>query len=281
MRPVLFHIGSFPVRSFGVMVLAGFLLALWYAMTVVRREMKGRDPKEKGLLTPDHIFDFGLVALFVCILGARLLYISLHWSEFSGSPGDVLKIWTGGISVHGAIIAGAFYCWWYARRHGLSPGKLADLGGPSFALGYFVGRLGCFLNGCCYGSECNLPWAVRFHVDGKPGVLTPPSHPAQVYESLMALVVFGILHFWRKRPHRDGEIILGFFGLYLVIRFIDELFRRGATADLLIPSLGLTHSMTFSLVMLPVVLFFLLRLRRKPLPPAQGETLTEAKAASS
>jgi phosphatidylglycerol:prolipoprotein diacylglycerol transferase len=269
MRPTLFYIWSVPVRSFGVMVLIGFLLALWYAMSMARKKMAGRKAGEPGVITPDHMFDFSLMALFVSIIGARILYIVLDWSEFSNNPTDVLKIWTGGISIHGAIISSTLFLWWYCRRHKLSFLRFADLCAPAFTIGYAVGRLGCFLNGCCYGSECNLPWAVRFIKDGREGFYTPPSHPTQIYASLMSLIMLVILHMWSRRPHRDGEIILGFFGLYCIYRFIDEQFRKGATADIFVA--GLTHAQVFSLVVLPFVAYFLMRVRRGPAPVVSKE----------
>src|SRR5262245_29557985 len=102
MRPILFYLGPVPIRSFGVMVLLGFLLALWYAMSAARRRMAGRRPDEPGVITPEHVFDMSLMGLFVCIAGARVLYVLLQPWEFSGRWPDVFKIWTGGISIHGA-----------------------------------------------------------------------------------------------------------------------------------------------------------------------------------
>src|SRR5437016_3549270 len=197
MRPILLYIGSIPVRSFGIMVLIGFLLALWYAMSAARRRMveeekrrggegetEHRTPEHRNPITPDHIFDFSLMALFVCIAGARTLYVLMDLNEFRGRWSDVFKVWTGGISIHGAIISGALFLWWYCRKHKLNFLAMADICAPAFALGYAIGRVGCFLNGCCYGHACALPWGVRF-TDETSGGLTPPSHPTQLYATLM------------------------------------------------------------------------------------------------
>jgi len=269
MLPTLFQIGPIPVRSFGVMVLAGFLLGLAYALRRVRGGWAGRGPGEPGAITREHVFDMSLGGLFVCIVGARLLFIALDWRQFSGRPLDLFKVWSGGISIIGAIIAGSLYLWWYCRRHGLQFLEFADLAAPAFALGYAVGRIGCFLNGCCYGHPCDLPWAVRFPSEAVPGTLTPPSHPAQLYATLMGLAIFGILDRWTRRPRQSGEAFLGFLGLYALYRFIDEIFRKGATAQVLVA--GLTHAQVLSLVVLPIVLFLLVRLRRSPRRPQAGE----------
>ncbi len=262
MRPTLFNIGPIPIRSFGIMVLAGFLLGLWYAMGAARRRMAGRKPDDPGAITPDHVFDMALMALFVCIIGARILYVLLDLSEFRERPWDVVKIWTGGISIHGAIVSGLLFLWWYSRRHKLPYLAFADIVAPTFALGYAIGRIGCFLNGCCYGHACSLPWAVRFYRDGQGSALTEPSHPTQLYATAMNLLIFFALDRWSRRKHRDGEIFLAYLALYCVYRFIDEIFRKGATADIFFA--GLTHAQAFSLVALPVILYFFFRLRRSP-----------------
>jgi phosphatidylglycerol:prolipoprotein diacylglycerol transferase len=292
MLPTLFHIGPIPIRSFGVMVLLGFLLGLWYAMAMARRRictrssgllvMAGHKPGEPGVITPDHIFDLSLIGLFVSIVCARLLYVLLDLGEFRHNPWEVFKIWTGGISIHGAMVGGALTVWWYCRRHKLLFLAFADLCSPAFALGYAVGRIGCFLNGCCYGHACDLPWAVRFHAEDQHGLLTPPSHPTQLYATLMSLAIFALLHRYLRRPHRDGAIFLGYLALYCVYRFIDEYFRRygpgtgyaTGTADIFF--WGLTHAQVFSLLALPVILFFLWRILSHTTaePPATRETVS-------
>ena len=238
--------------------------------------MKGRNPKDPGVITPDHVFDFCLTALFVCIIGARILYISLDWNEFQGRWGDVFKIWTGGITIVGAIIVAPIYLWWYCRRHKLPFLPFADLCAPGFALGNAIGRIGCLLNGCCYGNACDLPWAIRFSDERHPGLLTPPSHPTQIYETILNLVAFGLLHLWSRRRHRPGEVMLGFFGFYCVSRFISEQFRKGATADVPfhIGPMGLTDTQLFCIIVLPVIIAFLLRIRRGA--PAGAEKTVNA-----
>ncbi|MGC8667659.1 MAG: prolipoprotein diacylglyceryl transferase [Chthonomonadales bacterium] len=264
MHPILFHLGSFPVRSYGVMVLVGFLMGLWYASAAARRRLSTLPEGDARAVSPDHVADMALVGLFVAIAGARALYVLLDLDQFRGHWMDVFKVWTGGLSIHGAIVCGIAYVWWYSRRHHLNFLAFADLCAPAFALGYAIGRVGCFLNGCCYGAACNLPWAVRFQKEGEPGVLTPPSHPTQLYATAMNLVWFVLLDRWSRRPHRDGEIFVGYLALYCVYRFIDEQFRKGATADVFIA--GFTHAQVFSAAALPVLLVILWRMHRTSAP---------------
>lgn len=242
------------------MVLAGFLLALWYTQTQVKASLKGKTI-EPGDITPEHVFDMCLAALFAGIVGARILYIALDYNEFSGRPLDFFKVWTGGISIHGAVVASTLYCWFYSKKHKLNFAKFADICAPGLALGYAIGRIGCLLNGCCYGAACSLPWAMRFLKDGTPGVYTEPSHPTQLYATILHLFLFGMLHLFNKRPHKNGETLYFFFTGYLLFRFLDEIYRKGATADIFM--WGMTHAQVFSLVALPVVIILWLRLRSR------------------
>lgn len=262
MHPVLFHIGPIPIRSYGVLVLVGFLLGLWYVMRAARRRMASLKPSDPGVITPDHVFDASLVGLFMGILGTRVLYVALNWPQFRDNPLDIFKIWTGGLTFLGAPLFGFGYLYYYCRRHHLPFLAFADLCAPGFALASAFGRIGCFLNGCCYGHACDLPWAVRFYQEG--GVLTPPSHPAQLYEAVFHLFWFVLLDRWLRRPHRDGEVLLGYLGLYCVSRFIMEEFRKGGSST--VDAFGLSLAQIYCVVALPIFLFLLWLLRRSRLP---------------
>ncbi len=257
MHPILFHIGPAPIRAYGVMVLVAFLVAVNYGMRQARRRIAAGDKR----ITPDQVFDMGLMSLFVGILGARVVYVALNWSQFSEHPLDALKIWTGGLTVIGSMLTGIPWLAYYCRKHKVPFLAFADLVAPAFFIGYAIGRIGCFLNGCCYGSACSLPWAVQFPVEGQPGVLTPPSHPSQLYASLVGLCAFAFLHFRSKKPHVEGEMFHAFVVIYCLYRFVDEGFRKGVTAKVLVG--GLTYAQVFLLVVLPVALWSWRRLRRR------------------
>jgi len=143
---------------------------------------------------------------------------------------EVLKFWHGGLAYYGGFLVAAPVGLWYLRRHRLGVWRVADLVSPFIALGLFFGRMGCFLNGCCYGSECTLPWAVRF-----PG-MGAPVHPTQLYEALGSLSIAALLYLGvrpRKRAH--GQVLAAWLVLYGVLRFLLEFWRadeRGAFAGL-------------------------------------------------
>lgn len=246
MYPKLFQIGNLPVYSYGTLVVIGFLLALWRAMRVAARRMETEPEGSPRRIRPDDVFDLGLMGLLVGLIGARLTFIVLsenqNWLE-------ALKHWQSGLSLHGGMLFGILFLIAFCRRRKLSILAVGDLGGVSFPLAYAFGRIGCFLNGCCYGGACSLPWGVRFPDELHPGALTPPSHPIQIYAAIINLGLFFLLTQWEKRPRRDGEIFFAYIALYGVYRFAMEAFRAGVTSTYLVPALHLTDTHIVSIVM--------------------------------
>jgi len=217
--PVLFKIGSFPVHSWGLLLMAGFLLASWRAAKYGPRYGFARED----------VWDVALIGLFGGVVGARLAFVALNSHYFLLHPAEIVAIWTGGMTFYGGlgggILAGVLAC----RAKGMNVADMADLAAVSFPLGYFLGRIGCFLNGCCFGGVCDLPWAVQFH---KPdGSLTPPSHPAQLYSAFISVFIYlALLPLERHRKFR-GQVMLAYIFLYGIYRFFIEFVREGVTAD--------------------------------------------------
>ena len=235
MHPILFHLGPLKVHSYGVLLMLGFMAAL--AWTI-------REGARRGI-SSDEILDMALALLAAGLVGARAVFILVHPAEFT-SPGQWLQIWEGGLSFHGSLIGGALAMLWISRRRGIPLVPLMDATAPGLALGYAIGRIGCFLNGCCYGAACSLPWAVRFVDPSVPGGLTPPSHPTQLYSSAAGLLIFGVLARLSLRQRYNGQLILAFLFLYSIGRFIVEFYREGATASVFLA--GLTLAQVASIV---------------------------------
>ena len=206
MRPVLFSIGSFPIRAYGTLIVIGFLLAMLYIRTVCRKRMETLPEGSPRRIHPDTILDIGVFTLFSGLVGARVLFVLLDLPSYSGRWLDMFKIWAGGMSLHGSLIGGLIAIAYLARRHKIPFLVLSDLASPIFAVAYAFGRIGCLLNGCCYGAKCDLPWGVRFVDERNPNILTPPSHPVQLYGTIASLLYFVFLVWWEKRPRRDGTM---------------------------------------------------------------------------
>ena len=217
MHPIALKLGPLPIHWYGVMVAVAFLLGLW---TASRRGLRDKIP-------PEAIVDLGPWAIVGTILGARTLYVISYWQEsFAGKPWtEIFAIWNGGLVFYGGLIGASLACMIFTRIRKLPLWRLADALAPSLALGYVFGRIGCFLNGCCYGRECHLPWAVTFPKDNPLSPPTYPVHPTQLYEALLNLCLYGFLAWLYRRKKFDGQI----FGVYLVcyafLRSFVEMFR--------------------------------------------------------
>lgn len=231
MHPVLVHIGPVKVFSYGVMVVLGFLSAVWWSV---------RSGRRRGL-ADDDVLDAAVWIFLPALVGARFLYVWLHRPEYTALL-DLLRVWEGGMSFHGGLFGGIAGGLLFASRRRISPWTLADVAAPGVALAYGIGRIGCLLNGCCYGVPASVPWAMRFHEAG--GGLTPPSHPTQIYSSLAGFAMFGLLAgLDRKAPFR-GATGLAFLFLYSVYRFLIEFLRAGAEPFVA----GLTQAQAASIV---------------------------------
>ena len=167
--PTLFPDGM-PIRGYGVMVLAGSVLAILLA---IRRAEQANLPTEEILAMAVPLFGCG-------VIGARLFYVVQFWQTrirqptLAASLVEALKFTEGGLVVYGALIGAAIGCVWHFRRRRLPLLAMSDLVAPSLLVGVALGRIGCFLNGCCYGGESTRPWAVTFPQFSAPNSISPP-----------------------------------------------------------------------------------------------------------
>lgn len=192
-----------------------FLAGLW---TASLRGLSSGFPAEK-------ILDLGPWLIVGAIIGARTLYVVSYWHEqFAGQPiTEIFMVWRGGLVFYGGFIGASLATILYARLKALPLWKLADVLTPSIALGSVFGRVGCLLNGCCYGRECNLPWAIHFpagHQTYPHGV-----HPTEVYDSLLNLVLYLGLAWLYRRKKFDGEVFAAYLIGYALFRSSVEMFR--------------------------------------------------------
>lgn len=233
------------IHAYGLMLIVGFLGATWLSCGEAKR--RGHDP--------NLIVDLAMPLLLVSIALCRVLYIVLNHEQFS-SPAEWIRLWDGGLSFHGGILGGMLVFSYFGRRSGLGFWRLADIIVPSVFFGYAWGRLGCFLNGCCYGGACDLPWAIVFPVEGARHLHTPPSHPAQLYSAIAALGLFWVMQRAKGLPAYNrftGQLTLLFLGLYAIERFTIEIFRNGATSKAVFATTWLTQAQLTSLVGLAAI----------------------------
>jgi phosphatidylglycerol:prolipoprotein diacylglycerol transferase len=250
MRPVLFEIGPVAIRSYGVAMAVALIVGVFVATRLGKR---------LGIRTED-TFDYALILVITSVVMARVVFVLLNLGEFRGGGGHALRVWEGGLSFHGGVIGGLLATLLVSFWKKIPFLRLCDVAAPGAALGYAITRVGCFVNGCCYGVPTHTFLGVRFHDPLIPGGLTPPSHPTQLYSSAAGLVIFFLLLRVFSRHTKDGQVLFWYFVLYGVARFLIEFLRRGVTARIWI--LGLTEAQWASIVMLIVGIACLMVLAR-------------------
>lgn len=230
MHPIICQIGPFTVYAYGLMLVLGFLVSSYLAK---------EKAKSEGI-SAQIIFNLSLLVLVWGILGSRLLYIILNLDYYINFPLEIIKLWQGGLSWFGGLFLGSLAAIIYIRKKGLPVYKTLDLIIPFVALGGAIGRIGCLLNGCCYGKESNL--GLYFPLHGKILI------PTQIFSSLALILIFLILRFIQERPHKIGEIFFLYLILYAIKRFFIEFWRQ----DNKIVIFGLTYFQIIS-----ILIFFL------------------------
>jgi phosphatidylglycerol:prolipoprotein diacylglycerol transferase len=168
-------------------------------------------------LNPDHVFNMILLIIPATIIGARLYYVIFNWNYFFSNPIEIIRVWNGGLAVHGGIIAGVIVVWLYTRHHKIGFLRWTDIFAPSLALGQAIGRWGNFFNQEAYGYETSVPWAM--FIDGAY------RHPTFLYESICNVLIFVMLMWLIRRRHRIGTVFAAYLVSYSAARFFIEMFR--------------------------------------------------------
>ncbi len=257
MHPVVFELLGISIRFYGLALSTAFVLGTWLTSRLAER---------RGI-PPDAVGRAAVWGVVAGLVAARLLFILVNWQTYfwacydyttfnylfdplvplAGPRCDLaLAIWRGGLVWYGGVLGAGAALLVYVRRHGLPLLDTLDVFTPGVALGHGIGRLGCFMAGCCWGKPSHLPWAVRFPEGSfawrqqvRSGVLDPladaslPVHPTQLYEAFGEFTLFAWLLWavWRgRRP--SGVVFFRYLALYGLLRFVVEIFRadreRGA-----------------------------------------------------
>ena len=212
MHPILFELGSFPIRSYGVMLAFAFLAGIALAR---------RDAPRVGV-DPDAISDLGFWVILSAVVGSRLFYVLFYnWDAVVHDPLEFFRVWHGGLVFYGGLIGAVATSAVFLRIRRLPVLGVMDLAAPAIALGQGLGRLGCFLNGCCYGVVCELPIGVTFQPPAPPH----PVHPTQLYESAAQFLWAAVLWRLRTRLPHPGAMISLYVVTYGLTRFLVEFVR--------------------------------------------------------
>ena len=165
-------------------------------------------------------------------------------------------LWEGGLVFYGGILGGILSTIFFLKKYGLPFWKTMDVLAPPLVLAQAIGRIGCFMAGCCYGKTTELPWAVTFN---NPNTLAPKGlhlHPTQLYHSIANLTIFCILFFFvRKRKRFNGQVLCMYLFLYPLARFFLEFFRGDPKIHLIGP-LNLTQGFSIIIFLIGVYLYW-------------------------
>ncbi len=238
-NPVAFTIGSISIRWYGIFIA---LAILWIVLWLVWQVRKG------AKVSYDTVFTVALVGVPSGIIIARLLHVIDLWEYFIQNPGEIIG--GSGLSAYGAILGASLGIWIYFKVSKQQSGYFFDLLAPAVILARAViGRIGCTINGCCYGTATSLPWGIIYT---RPNSLAPVGiavHPTTVYELIFGLVVFGVLLKLRGRFKPEGSLFLIYLSLYAIWRIVVDFMRVGT------PFLfGLHQAQVISIIVLAIVI---------------------------
>lgn len=262
MHPIFFRfpqfiplIGGRAIHGYGVMIALGFLLGMIYAK---------RESKRVGL-DPERVLDLFFWTMVAGLVGSRLLYIVNSVDHFWTDPLVVFRVWEGGLVFQGGLLGGLPVAWWYVRKHDLPFTKVTDIFTPPLALGHALGRIGCFLAGCCYGLQCAIGFPLAVVFPENPDTVAPtgiPLYPTQLAESFGEFVLFAFLLWYRKRKPFDGAVLLVYLAVYSVLRSVIEVYRGDKIRGFIIEPY-LSVAQFISLLTIIAVWFVWIALKKK------------------
>jgi len=255
MHPRLLELGPVTVYTYGVLLAAAYLAGL--QMATARARSRG--------LEASRVMDLGIIIIIAAIVGAKLLLVAVDFNYYRGHPAEIFSLARSGGVFYGGLIAAVLAAFWYLRRHKMPVWVTCDVFAPGIALGHAIGRVGCLFAGCCFGRPTTLPWGIVFSDPFAASYVGTPLgvhlHPTQLYEAGAELAILALLLAVERRGRPFAGRTFWFYTLlYGVSRFVIEYFRGDERGMLL----GLSTSQFISVVLVPLSVYMLLRLARRP-----------------
>lgn len=250
-NPILIDLGFMEIRWYSVCILTAFIIG--YLLVINRSKKKG--------ISTTIISDLCFYLVIVCILGARIYYCIFEYKRYTNII-DIFKIWEGGLAIHGGIIAGIIFIYFYTKKKKLSLLELLDIFAPALVLGQAIGRWGNFFNGEAYGQETSIEFLQSLHlpnfiIDGMfikdPTGYYAYREPTFLYESLGCLIIFVIIMILRNRKFiKDGQITGAYLTFYGIIRFFIEAQRQDS---LMLLNLKMAQIVSLIMILAGIYLF--------------------------
>lgn len=239
-----------PVKSFGLLLAVSFVAGILLSV----RRGRGRG------LPDETVADASFTVLVASLIGVRLFFVLTHLDSFDPWY-EVFMLWKGGLTLYGGILGAIAAVVWFCRRHGVPFLKMADVMAPQVVLGIGLTRLGCFLNGCCYGRPTDGAWGIVFPSTCAAGAAHPGEAlvPSQLLASGGGFLIWGLLLHWERFDGRRGGTFGRFLLLYGVMRYLVDLVRDYEPGA--VHGFGLTTSQVISVGLVAVGSWILVRAR--------------------
>ena len=217
MHPILLKIGEFEIRSYGFMAMLGFLTG-WLLIHLNRKHARLSDDQASNLL---------LLGMVTGILGARIFYVVQFWDKhFADHPERIIRIDQGGLVFYGGFLLALASIIGYCKWRKLDVVRVLDVFAPAISAAHALGRIGCFLNCCCYGKVTTSFFGVHYPLDSEAAMKYPGAalHPIQLYEAAENVIFCGF-YFYLVRKGRRGTAMAAYMMIYGICRFFNEFFR--------------------------------------------------------
>jgi len=267
LHPSILKFHSFEIHSYGLMLAIAFLVAI--QMFLARGKKRG--------ISEDSLHTMSLVILILAIVGGRGLFVLTHWSDYKADPWGIFRLWEGGLMLYGGYIVAIAGTIFYVRRAKIPVWRAGDAVAPAMAIGVGIGRIGCFLNGCCFGLPTHLPWGVTFPTGSYASYVFPGTHihPSQLYLVASGFLLCGILLALDRKPRFDGFLFWTGVAIDSVFRFSIDFTRYYDTTSYL-GRLGplqfnINQLLSAGLLILSLVMLRVLSRRRPAAAPSEGD----------
>jgi len=254
MNSILLDLGFIEIRWYSVLILLAFIIG--YGLVISRCKKKG--------LNATKISDMCFYLVIICILGARIYYCIFNLDYYLSNILDIFKIWEGGLAIHGGIIAGIIFIFFYTRKHGISLLDILDVFAPALVLGQAIGRWGNFFNQEAFGPETTFEVLKNlkipeFIIDGMY-IDNAYHHPTFIYESLGCLLIFITIIIIRNIKFiKPGQVASIYFIGYGILRFLIESLRQDS---LMFFNLKIAQLVSIIMIVVGIILFILPYIKR-------------------
>ena len=255
MSPIMFKIGSVGIRWYSVLILISFIIGYFLVLTRARKQT----------VSSVYINDLCFYLVVFCIIGARLYYCLFNMEYYKYHMIEILKIWEGGLAIHGGIIAGLIVLLVYTKKFQIGFFRITDIIAPALALGQAIGRWGNFFNQEAYGPVTTVAELRRLHVPNFviDGMYIDGTyhHPTFLYESLACLLIFIIIMIIRNSKYiKDGQVTGMYFIIYGVARYFIESLRQDS---LYLGTYKVAQLVSFAMIAVGILLIIIPLFRRK------------------